>query len=242
MKVGSLLLILALQNCVSSEIKTAPSGGNNTSVTASGREPAGTPSKGDNTMEYPDEKNMPKLDVKIDTAGNSLTLEYKVKNITSQTIFLFNVLYNWDNSGTPIIDDHQVYSCLLHDGTLHLAKQILPLPKLKKVEIRRIPYTTKLLPGEEFSEKVTLKVPIEEYDPYFPRKPDSVTEDRAAEFVYFTLQFIRETEDLKELETNIPKAFAVSHPNIFGAVETLDSRRIATLVKVEKRKDDFEEF
>jgi hypothetical protein len=116
------------------------------------------------------------------------------------------------------------------------------LPKLKKVEIRRIPYTTKLLPGEEFSEKVTLKVPIEEYNPYFPKKTNSETEDRAAEFVYFTLQFIRETEDLKETETNIPKALAVSHKNIFGAAETINSRRTATLIKVEKRKDDFEEF
>ena len=242
MKVVLLLLAIMLQDCGGPAMPQSTNEGNNRTAELTDPKRSEPPVKSENTMENSESKDIPKLDVKIKVVGDSLTLEYKVKNTTPTTIYLFNVLYVWDNSGTPVIDQHVVYSCLSGDGTLHLSKQILPLPRLKKVEVRRIPFTTKVLAGGEFGEKVSIKIPVEEYNPYFMKGPNSEVEPRAAESIFFSIQFIRESDQLHVAETNIPNAFSVNHPSLLSSVESIQSRPTPTMVKVEKRKDPFEAF
>jgi hypothetical protein len=239
--VGFIVLIIALQNCGgirhehSDNVKAR-------TVIESKDDRVETDRKGENKMESVEERGFPKLDVSIENTGSSLVLEYKIKNTTGKPIFLFNVLFEWDNQGTPLGITDSVYACLRKDGTLHLAKQILPLPAHKMVEVRRIPYTTRLEVNEEFREKVNIKIPVEEYNPYFYKKADSAVEPRTAESAFFTIQFIRNSDMLEVTKTMIPNAFAVDHPDLFAAVETIDSKPIPITVKVNKRIDTFEEF
>lgn len=198
--------------------------------------------QGETKMENTEEKNIPALEVSLNQQGSVLSLEYKVKNTTGKTIYLFNVLYEWDAKGQPVPAAQGVYASLNENGVLHLAKEIPPAPSIKSVEVRRIPYVTKIEAGAEFKEKVDLKIPIEEYNPYFPKQPDSKTEVQTAESVYFTIQFIRESDELEVKPTKFENAFSVWHPDLFGNVETLRSKDKPIAVPVNQRTDTFEEI
>jgi hypothetical protein len=182
------------------------------------------------------------LDVKIESQGNTLQVVYKIINKTEKPIYLFNVLWDFSPSGTYIPDPNSVYSCLRRNGTFALSKQILPLPKTKRVELRLIPFVTKVEANSEFSEKVNVKIPLEEYNPYFPKTDDSKYEVRTTESVVFTIQFIRGSDKLEIKETPLGNALSVWHPDLFGNVETFNSKPSHMEVKVNKRLDAFEEF
>lgn len=198
--------------------------------------------QGKTKMENTEEKNAPALEVSINQQGSVLSLEYKVKNTTGKTIYLFNVLYEWDAKGQPVPAPQGVYASLDENSVLHLAKEIPPAPSIKSVEVRRIPYVTKIEAGAEFKEKVDLKIPIEEYNPYFPKQPNSTTQATTAESVYFTMQFIRASDELEVKPTKFENAFSVWHPDLFGNVETLRSKDKPLAVPVNQRTDTFEEI
>jgi hypothetical protein len=234
-------LIMVFQDC-SGQTNQKPPVGANKIEAGTPRPGQVPPQKNGNDMENLEGKNIPKLDVSVENTGASLIIDYKVKNVTATPIYLFNVLYEWDNSGTPIVVPNTVYTCMRKDGTLHLAEIILPLPSQKMVEVRRIPYATKVGANEEFRRKIEIKIPVEEYNPYFPKKPDSQIESRLAEYMIFSIQFLRESDKVEVLPTTIPNAVSVDHPDLFHAVETLSSPPKPVGVKVNKRLDAFEEF
>ena len=244
LKICLLGLLLSFQDCHS---RPQPSAAKNesinapTPVVANNKQPANT-EKGKTKMENTEEKNTPTLEVSLNQQDKILSLEYKVKNTTGKTIYLFNVLYEWDAKGQPVPAPQGVYASLNEDKVLHLAKEIPPAPSIKSVEVRRIPYVTKIEAGAEFREKVDLKIPIEEYNPYFPKQTDSKTAPATAESVYFTIQFIRASDELEVKPTKFENAFSVWHPNLFGNVETLRSNDKPIAVPVNQRTDTFEEI
>ena len=187
-------------------------------------------------------QGLPQLQVSFDLQGETLLVKYKVKNTTAKAIYLFNILWEWDAKGNYVPASQAVYSSLRSENTLHLAKQIPPLPKLKEVEVRRIPFAAKIEAGAEFGEKIELPLPIAEYNPYFPKNQNSKEEIRTAESVFFTVQFIRESDELKVKPANFGEALFVRHPNLFGNLETLSSKPSAIRVSVKKRTDSFDEF
>ncbi|HEX8369285.1 MAG TPA: hypothetical protein VF604_12145 [Pyrinomonadaceae bacterium] len=187
------------------------------------------------------EKDLPVLQTNISLIDNQLQIEYKVKNTTAKPIYIFNVL--WETSSgsyRPLPQD--VYAGLKTDGVLHLSKQIPALPKTMKVEVREIPFVTKIEAGKEYGETIKLAVPVEEYNPYFPKESDSSEEVKTAETAVFSIQFIRESEKLEIEPAPIKDAFSVWHPNLFGNVETLSSKPKDISVQVKKRTDSFERF
>lgn len=188
------------------------------------------------------DKNAPTLETSFNLRENILQIEYKVKNSTAKPIYLFNVLWDFDKTGNYIAAPQPVYAVLRQDGKLHLAKQILPLPKGRKVELRLIPFATKVEAGAEFGEKIELPVPVAEYNPYFPTNSETKTEIRTSESVFFTIQFIRESDELEVKPGNLRDALFVRHPDIFGNLETLSSKTSAIEVSVKKRTDSFDEF
>jgi hypothetical protein len=198
--------------------------------------------KSETTMESETAKTLPKLEASINLREKRLEIEYKVKNTTEKPIYLFNVLWEYDNTGKVHFSPQKAYACLRNDGTLYLAKIIPPIPQVRSVEIRLIPYVTKVDAGKEFIEKVELVVPVEEFNPYFPKMPNSELENRFAESVEFGLQFLRESDGLKVSPTQIEKASSVWHPNIFGNVENLITKPKPISVEVRYRKDAFERF
>lgn len=188
------------------------------------------------------DKNAPTLETSFNLRENVLQIEYKVKNSTAKPIYLFNVLWDFDKTGNYVAAPQPVYAVLRQDKRLHLAKQILPLPKGRKVELRLIPFATKVEAGAEFGEKIELPVPVAEYNPYFPTNSETKTEIRTSESVFFTIQFIRESDGLEVKPGNLGDALFVRHTDIFGDLETLSSKTSAIEVSVKKRTDSFDEF
>lgn len=199
--------------------------------------------KGEIKMEENDRmEKKPTLETEINLQNDSMQINYRVKNKSDRAIYIFNVLWEWDAKGQYIRAPQAVYASLNGDGTLHLSQQIPPLPKSKRVEVRRIPYVTKIESGEELSEKINVAVPVEEYNPYFPKKDGSAVESKTAKSIIFSIEFISQTDDLKVTATNIENAFSVWHQDLLTKTETLSSKPKLIPVKVNKRTDLFEEF
>lgn len=195
------------------------------------------------TEEKTAEKDLPILQTDITLSDKNLQIEYKIKNTTAKPIYIFNVL--WDtSSGAYRVLPQGVYACLNKDNVLHLTKQIPALPKTMKVEAREIPFVTRIEAGKEYGETIKLTVPVEEYNPYFPKKSDSSEELEIAETVFFSIQFIRASDELEVEPAPAPikDAFSVWHPNLFGNVETLSSKPKEISIQVKKRTDSFERF
>jgi hypothetical protein len=193
-------------------------------------------------MENTETKTLPKLETNISLIDKTLTVEYKIKNTTDKAIYLFNVLWDMDIQGKAFLAKDKIYICLKDNKTLSLSKTIPKLPSIQSVEFREIPYLTKVAVGKEFSEKINLPVPLDEYNPYFPKTQDSKTELSTSENVVFSLDFIREIDGLELKKTAIESAFSVWHKDLFGNVETLSSNPKANFVQVNKRQDKFERF
>ena len=183
-----------------------------------------------------------RMEVDIRVADQTLDLEYKIKNIRNKPIYLFNVLWDWDKTGQYVASPNPVYACLKQDGLVHLAKQILPLPRNRKVELRIVPFATKVEPGQEYGEKLELPLPLREYNPYFPFGEQSKHKLMTAQGVVFSLQYVGEMEDLKAPPAPLPGALQVQYPRLLGRVETLRSNVARLAVPVNKRTDPFEEF
>lgn len=193
-----------------------------------------------NEMENVESAGKPELTVSFSAKEGNLKVEYRVKNTTATPIYLFNVIMHTDEIDT--LSPHKFYSSLRDDGTVVLAKGIPKLPAIASVEVRDIPLTTKVEAGKEFGETVDVPLPLEEYNPYFQKDPESKVEERVAERVYLVVQYIREKEGLEVKQTKIGNAFKVDHPDLFSNVESLKSDLRGGGFKVNRRLDTFERF
>lgn len=236
-KIGLIVLVILFQNVCNKTVVT----GNAKLETKNQMQEVKTMQNNTQTGVVNENQSSPQLQVSFDLQGDTLLIKYKVKNTTAKAIYLFNILWEWKNN-SYVPASQAVYVSLLDDNKLHLSKQIPPLPKLKEVEVRRIPFAVKVEAGSEFSEKIGLSLPVTEYNPYFPKNQNSKEEIRTADAVFFTVQFIRESDELKVKPANFGEAFFVRHPNLSGNVETLSSKPSAIEVSVKKRTDTFEEF
>ncbi|MEZ5306145.1 MAG: hypothetical protein R2684_03250 [Pyrinomonadaceae bacterium] len=192
-------------------------------------------------MENTEQKNEPKLETQIAQKGTALEVNYTIKNNTTDKIYIFNVPWDVDGSGKFVKARNEAYVQLMNDGTLVVAQKIPKLPVLQSVEFREIPYTTEIAAGAEFKATISLPLPIEEFNPYFPKDENTEIEEKLAERVVFEIQYIRNSEDLKAEATAIEGAFSIWHPDLFGTVEMLESRPSPTAIKVNKRKPPFDD-
>jgi len=182
------------------------------------------------------------LEVALAIQGELLVLDYKFRNTRQQPVYLFNVLWDSDPKGKPAPAPSPVYVCLLPDGVLHLAKKIPKLPPNRKVELRVIPYATKVEPGREFSESLQLALPLAEYNPYFVPTPETKYEVRRSKFATFTLNLLPHSDGLVVEPAPLPNSLSVRHKDLFGKVETLSVKHPDVVVPVNKRLDAFEDI
>lgn len=182
------------------------------------------------------------LETEISLRGETLLVEYRVKNGSPKPIYLFNVLWEFSSDGKYIRDRRPAYILLKDDGTLHLAKEAPPLPKNKRVELKIVPFTTRVEAGKDFSEKFELSVPLSEYNPYFSDEKDMSEELKTAGKVVLSLQFVRELEEMEVKPAPLENAFSVWHKELWLRVGRLSSTPTALPVKINRRTDYFERF
>jgi hypothetical protein len=180
------------------------------------------------------------VDAKVQ--DQTVRLQYRVRNTRDKPIYLFNVLWDWDEKGDYVVPPIPVYACLKQESMLHLAKQILPLPHNREVEVRMVPFATKVEVGQEFSATFQLALPVQEYNPYFPPDGKSAYQTMIADVMVFSLHFVNELDGLKTQSAPLPGAFLLQHPKLLSQIETLRSDALRVQVPVQKRLDEFEEF
>ena len=187
-----------------------------------------------------EKKKMPVLQTEINLQQENLQVKYKVKNVTEEEIYLFNVLWDWNSQGQYILDPKPAYATMAEPGLLHIAKQIPAVPKTRRVEVRRIPFVTKIAAGETFEDEFTIKVPVEEYNPYFPKEQNSETELIEADSVVFSTQFVFGSDEFEIKDAPLQNSYSIWHPELLNKVETLWSKASPINIKVDKRLDQFE--
>ena len=182
------------------------------------------------------------LETEIQLQDKTLKISYKIKNQSEKPVYLFNVLWDFSSSGEYISAPQPAYSCLRDDGIFVVAKQIPPLPKSKRVELKIIPFVTKVEAGSEFSDNFELPVPASEYNPYFPRKNNESEKIKTAEAVIFKIDYVAETDGLEVKPAPLENALTVWHQDLNSKTETLSSNLKTVGLQVKRRTDTFERF
>jgi hypothetical protein len=172
----------------------------------------------------------------------AFSFDYHLTNTRAQPIYLFNLLWVWEKTGDGVRADRPVYVCLNEPRRLQLAKVILPLPTDRQLEMRMVPFATRVEPGERYTEAFHLPLPVEEYNYYFPPTEHAKCELTGADRVVFSLAFVEHTRDLTVKPAPLPGGLRVHHPQLLSRVETIRSSPVSAQVPVRKRIDRFERF
>jgi hypothetical protein len=182
------------------------------------------------------------MEAAIRLAGGALSVGYRVRNVSAAPLLLFNVL--WDVPESAYVKaPFPAYVCVRGGQELHVAQQILPHPKLMKLEVRNVPFVTRLAPGASTAAQLTFPVPVEEYSVYYPQDPKAEKQLITVNRVVFTLQYMAETGNVKTMPAPLEGALRVEHPDLFSQVRTIDSQPMSSPdIHVAKAPQPFEEF
>lgn len=183
-----------------------------------------------------------RLDVEAVIQGNVVHISYSVSNARKHPIYIMNKLWSMNKIGDYIEPISPAYVCVTENNLGHFLKGIPSLPQNQFVEMRVIPFATKVESGEKFSESLEIPLPIDEYNPYFPANHNSTYQSNNVEALIFTLHFLSELEGLIAKEAPLDNGLLLMHPRLLAEFETLQSERIELQMPVRKRLDYFECF
>ncbi len=182
------------------------------------------------------------LEATLSLDNGVLTAEYRIKNKSRLPIYVFNRLWEFGADGKYSPASQPAYILLGDKGELHLVKGIPAVPKSKRVELKIVPFATKVEAGEELSEKFELREPVSEYNPYFPMDKPDTAELRKTEGAYLSVDYVAETEDLEVKPAALENSLIVWHPALAQRVRRLSSQSRASIISVMRRTDSFERF
>lgn len=182
------------------------------------------------------------LHVEAVIQGDVVHISYSVSNARKQAIYIMNKLWSMNKIGDYIEPILPAYVCITENNLGHFLKGISPLPQNQFVEMRIIPFATKVEAGGKYSESFKIPLPIDEYNPYFPANNDSTYQLNNVGGLIFTLQFLSELEGLIAKEAPLDNGLLLMHPRLLAEFETLQSERIELQMPIRKRLDYFECF
>jgi len=183
-----------------------------------------------------------KLTTDIAVESGKLSVTYRIANTGKRAIYVFDRLWDFGSDGGYVESVTKAYVLLRDDGTLHLVRGIAALPRSRRVEMRLVPFATKVEAGGELTGKIDLQEPIEEYNPYFAKPADSKTEITMSANVAFTMTYVAESEGLEVKEAPIAGSLNVWSPTLLQDVRELTFGPKVCEVKVARRTDTFERF
>ncbi|HYJ90500.1 MAG TPA: hypothetical protein VEV84_04265 [Pyrinomonadaceae bacterium] len=102
----------------------------------------------------------------------ALVISYTVENQTDGVLYLWDAMIGWEGF-TQKIDHDGAYVFFEEPSTVRVIRASLPLPELRQVGRKEIPFTRLLEPKSSLTGKITLRHPVREYSPYYePMKED----------------------------------------------------------------------
>lgn len=95
-----------------------------------------------------------------------LRLTYVFRNGDTRPSYVFNRLHHGiDNSGTYMTDPDLVNVEVSESGVT-ISKKVVPVPRNMRVEVPEIPALSRVAPGEELQETLSIRLPLHPWTPY----------------------------------------------------------------------------
>ncbi|HMT09716.1 MAG TPA: hypothetical protein PKA82_17140 [Pyrinomonadaceae bacterium] len=183
-----------------------------------------------------------RLTANITVEKGNLTVTYRLANSGKSTIYVFDRLWEFGPDGNYVEPASNSYVLLRDDGTLNLVRGIAALPRTRRVEMRFIPFATKVEAGDELTGTIELHEPVEEYNPYFSKLADSKTEAAKSSQILLTMNYVESSEALEVKEAPLSGSFNVWSPTLLQDVREVTVGPRASEIKVARRTDSFERF
>jgi hypothetical protein len=172
--------------------------------------------------------------------GKTLKIRTRLENSGSEGIYVFNRLWHLDTSSRPADDPEKMYR-FIRESELRLLLGPAPLPRLKTVAYRNIPYATLIKPHGTLEVEQSLRLPAQEYSVYFPSAPGTsptpVTISRVAMFVVWV-----ESREARETSPSPfdPNAVKIEVPGILDHAQTVGCRVTSATFEGLRRTDEFD--
>jgi hypothetical protein len=146
-----------------------------------------------------------------------------------------------DNEGRRVVvEPERAYVTFEDPGTIALRKTTPRRPRLKSVPVAWVHAARQLRKDKAIEGKISVPLPAEEYNPYYPPWSDRVVYRRElAHALRLVLEYSRPIEVVRAVEVeDLPGAFLLRSPCEDGQVEA--SVPLAKPVVVKRRSDQFE--
>jgi len=139
------------------------------------------------------------------TQPDTLQLEYRVRNHDTVPLYLFNQLWQ-DLRRDPATNQHQalvppnLVNIVERGEWVKISKAIPEIPFGILVEVPYMPFMFRLEPGADYTQTITLPVPLRPYTTYESRRPDGPLVSRE---LHFELGYLRGLPELAEAITSL---------------------------------------
>ncbi|HEY2234767.1 MAG TPA: hypothetical protein VGK01_14935 [Candidatus Angelobacter sp.] len=172
------------------------------------------------------------------TTAHSLRMKLFLHNQGGTDIYVFNHLWS-RASGSLSADSQNVYQ-FFRNGTLRLLYGPAPLPRLKTVTYRNIPFVTLLQHGATLEWNAELSFPIKEYNVYYPEDPNTAYTFEKADHVEVIIEFVKAGPGVVVAAvSNQQDALRIISPGVLDLAETRSFKADVPQITVLKRADEF---
>lgn len=130
------------------------------------------------------------------TPAGGLAVRARIENATATDILVLDRLWKLDKSNQKALDLELCYR-FERDDSLRVLLGAAPLPRLKNVTYRNVPWATMVPAGRALERELILAPPIKEYSLYFPEVDPERWEDKKVTAAQLIIEFVGVRPDLK---------------------------------------------
>jgi len=211
--------------------------------------PPATNKEGNATQNNKVERNMTEethikrltLTAKAEKTQDALVIDYEVQNQTNDVLYVWDRMPDYPDNGPQIISPDLAYVFFEDGKTLRVTRANLEPPKRIRVASKETPYLKALQGGAKATGRIKLKLPVDEFSPYYGSPSEENSEPAEASEIRLQIGWtdFREGMKLEEATVGGEKVFVIS-----GAwpkpYQRIAEQRIAMKVPVRVAKEDFE--
>ncbi len=162
--------------------------------------------------------------VDFQATKKALIITYTVKNERDVAIYLTNHAVRLDPEKGQIPDRSVVFVYVDRErDALHITKRKPPMPD--KFVNPLLHFVTPVAPGQTYTEKIEIPLPVRTYAPYQNIPPGAVPEEKTFRQVYFSLGYINGQPGLQASESTCQGEKVYSLAPVLGK----DGRPVATI-------------
>jgi hypothetical protein len=107
------------------------------------------------------------LTAKAEVTKDALVIEYEVQNDSGEVVYFWDRMIDYTTDGDQMISPDSAYVFFEEPRTLDVIRANLSLPKSVRVATKETPYVRAIAAGGRAAGRISLKLPVQEFSPYF---------------------------------------------------------------------------